>query len=192
VKSDPTFWMVARASGLTAYLLLTLAVLAGLVVKARPFGRSLPPAAVTDVHRVLALLALGAVALHGTALVLDTAVDIPLAGLVVPGSVAYRPIWTGAGVVAAELMLLVYLSFGVRRRIGSRAWRRLHWTTYAVFVLATAHGLAAGTDSASSWALALYGGAVGSVCAAAAWRALVPPEKGESTRVPHRDRSLTL
>ena len=35
---DPTFWLLARASGLTAYVLLTLSVLAGLVLKSRPFG----------------------------------------------------------------------------------------------------------------------------------------------------------
>ena len=33
---DPTFWILARASGLTAYALLTLSVLAGLVLKSRP------------------------------------------------------------------------------------------------------------------------------------------------------------
>ena len=56
MKSDPTFWILARASGLMAYALLTSSVLAGLVLKARPFGRSLRPATVTDVHRFLALL----------------------------------------------------------------------------------------------------------------------------------------
>ena len=34
---DPTFWLLARASGLTAYVVLTLSVLAGLVLKSRPF-----------------------------------------------------------------------------------------------------------------------------------------------------------
>src|SRR5262249_992683 len=70
VKNDPTFWLLARASGLTAYALLTASVLAGLVLKARPF-RSLKPAAVTDTHRFLALLGLGAIALHGVALLFD-------------------------------------------------------------------------------------------------------------------------
>ena len=53
MKNDPTFWLLARASGLTAYALLTASVLAGLVLKSRPF-RSLKPAAVTDTHRFLA------------------------------------------------------------------------------------------------------------------------------------------
>jgi methionine sulfoxide reductase heme-binding subunit len=72
-------------------------------------------------------------------------------------------------------MLLVYVSFGLRKRIGMRNWRRLHWTTYGAFAGATAHGLMAGTDSGAPWALALYFGAVGAVVAATAWRALVPP-----------------
>ena len=79
-----------------------------------------------------------------------------------------------------------------RRRIGARAWRRLHWLTYAVFGLATVHGLAAGTDSGRPWALALYGGAVGAVAAATGWRAHVPATKGGTTRVPDRDRPLPV
>jgi sulfoxide reductase heme-binding subunit YedZ len=175
VRGDPTFWILARASGLLAYALLTASVLAGLVLKSRPFGRSLRPASVTDIHRFLALLGLGALGLHGGALVLDGVVDISPAALVVPGLVPYRPLWSALGVVAAELMLLVYASFSVRKRIGTKAWRRLHWLTYLVFALATVHGLAAGTDSDRPWALALYGAALGSVLAATGWRAVVPP-----------------
>jgi sulfoxide reductase heme-binding subunit YedZ len=191
VKSDPTFWLLARASGLAAYALLTASVLAGLVVKARPLGRSVHPAAVLDVHRFLALLGLGALALHGTTLVLDDAVDIGLGALLVPGAAPYRPLATGLGVVAAELMALVYLSFSQRRRIGAKAWRALHWLTYLIFALATLHGVAAGTDSGRTWALALYGAAVGAVLGAFAWRLLVPPTQGGS-RVPDRDRQVAL
>ena len=39
MKTDPTFWLLARASGLTAYVLLTGSVLAGLTVKSKPLGR---------------------------------------------------------------------------------------------------------------------------------------------------------
>jgi len=174
VKADPTFWLLARASGITAYALLTASVLAGLVLKARPF-RGLKPAAVTDTHRFLALLGLGAIALHGATLLLDRTIHLAPVALLVPGASPYRPVPVGIGVAAAELMLLVYASFSLRKRIGPRNWRRLHWATYAIFLAATVHGLAAGTDSAQPWALALYLAAVGSVAAAVAWRALTPP-----------------
>jgi sulfoxide reductase heme-binding subunit YedZ len=170
---DPTFWFIARASGLTAYGLLTGSVLMGLIVKSRPVPR-VRQASATDLHRFLALLGLGMVALHGIALELDTTVHIPLAGLLVPGAIGYRPVATAVGVVSAELMLLVYVSFALRRHIGVKNWRRLHWVTYFVFAGATVHGLAAGTDSSQSWAIALYLGALGLVAAATAWRALTP------------------
>lgn len=170
---DPTFWFLARATGLTAYVLVTASVLAGLVLKSRLFGRALRPAAVTDLHRFLAVLSIGAVVLHGLALVLDSTVHISVAALLLPGFSPYRPVPVALGVVAAELMLLVYASFSVRRRIGARNWRRLHWATYAIFAAATAHGVLAGTDT--TWARQLYVGSVGAVAAATAWRALARP-----------------
>lgn len=174
MRNDPTFWLLARASGITAYVMLTLSVLAGLVLKSRPF-RSLKPAAVTDLHRVLALLGLGALVGHALALVLDSTVHVSVAGLFVPGLVSYRPVWTSLGILAAELMVLVHVSFSVRKRIGTRNWRRLHWATYGVFGAATVHGIAAGTDTSRPWVFGIYVGAVAAVAAATAWRLLVHP-----------------
>jgi sulfoxide reductase heme-binding subunit YedZ len=169
---DPTFWLLARASGFTAYAFLTLSVLAGLVLKSRPFGTAVKPAWVTGLHRSLALTAVGALIGHATAIVLDTTVKISPLGVLVPGLAGYRPLATALGVLAAELMIVVYASFSLRKRIGTRNWRRLHWATYGIFAAATAHGLAAGTDTSRPWAFGLYLGAVGSVAAATAWRAL--------------------
>lgn len=184
MKQDPTFWILARAAGLTAYALLTAAVLAGLVVKAKPFGRAVRPATAVDLHRTIAVLALGALAVHATALVLDSTVQIGVAALLVPGLSPYRPLWTGLGVLAAELMVVVYASFSLRRWIGQRAWRRLHWATYGLFAAATAHGLMAGSDSGRGWAIALYLGDVGTVGFAAAWRALVPASRPRPRTTP--------
>lgn len=183
---DPTFWLLARSAGFTAYVLLTLSVLAGLVLKSRPF-RSLKPAAVTDTHRTLAMLGLGALALHGTALVLDQTVRMPVWALVVPFTSSYRPVATAIGVLTAELMVIVYASFSFKKRIGFKNWRRLHWATYALFVGGTAHGLLSGTDSRRTWALAIYLGAIASVAAATTWRTLAPLTEGERD-VPSRYR----
>jgi len=186
---DPTFWLLARASGLTAYALLTLSVLAGLVVKSRPFGRSLRTAAVVDVHRFLALLGLAMLALHGVALVLDRTVQLSLAALLVPFLSSYRPAAVAFGVLAAELATLITASFSLRRWIGARSWRRLHWATYLVFLLGTVHGLAAGTDASQPWATGLYLGAVGAVASATAWRALGRPTRTRTTPAPALERS---
>jgi methionine sulfoxide reductase heme-binding subunit len=209
MKGDPTFWILARASGLTAYALLTASVLMGLLVKARPFGKAIRPATATDLHRFVSLLGLGAIAIHGVALVLDTAVPISVQALLVPGLASYRPLWTGLGVIAAELTAIVIASFSLRRFIGSRNWRRLHWATYAIFALATVHGLLAGSDTSRPWAAALYAGSLGSVVAATAWRVLIPAPRpalrarpstapspttqgGTNEHLPHRDRPVAV
>jgi methionine sulfoxide reductase heme-binding subunit len=189
MKADPTFWLLARASGLTAYALLAGAMVAGLVLKSRPFGRTVRTASVTDVHRFLTLLALGAIGLHASAIALDRTLRMPLSGLVVPGASPYRPTAVALGVLAAELTAVIVTSFRLRRRIGTRNWRRLHWATYLVFLAATAHGLLAGTDSSRPWALDLYLGAVGAVAFATAWRALATPARPSSTPAPAQERS---
>jgi sulfoxide reductase heme-binding subunit YedZ len=186
MSADPTFWLLARASGLTAYVLLTATVLAGIVVKSRPFGRAVKPPAVLDIHRFVTFLALGMLVLHGLAISLDSTVHMPLAALVIPGASPYRPIPVALGVVACELAALIAVSFSVRRRIGVRNWRRLHWATYGLFAFATIHGIAAGTDSSRPWALGLYLGAVGAVVFATSWRALTRPTRTTPVPVPER------
>jgi sulfoxide reductase heme-binding subunit YedZ len=175
MTKDPTFWIVSRAAGITAYALITCSMLAGLVLKSRPFGKRVKPATVTDLHRFLTTLALAAIAVHGLALLGDTTVTIDPLGLVVPGRISYRPVWTGLGVVTAEVAVVVYASFSLRKHIGARNWRRLHWLTYVVFATATAHGIFAGTDSGTPWMRNLYLGSLGAVVFATAWRALAPP-----------------
>jgi sulfoxide reductase heme-binding subunit YedZ len=187
VKADPTFWLLARAGGLTAYALLTSSVLAGLTVKSRPLGTRVRAAAVTDLHRFLSLLAIGAIALHGFVLTLDATVRMPIAALLVPGLSPYRPLATGIGVLAAELAALIYLSFSFRRRIGVRNWRRLHYLTFGVFGAATVHGLAAGTDR---WAVPLYAVATAAVVALTAWRVLT--KGGSDASVPDRNRPVAV
>jgi thiamine biosynthesis lipoprotein len=148
--------------------------------------RRIKAAAATDVHRFLSLLALGAIALHGLVLTLDQTVRLPAAALVVPGLSPYRPLATGIGVLAAELMALIYASFSLRRRIGVSTWRRLHYLTFGVFAAATVHGLAAGTDR---WALGLYTGSIAAVSGLTAWRIIT---KGGTTNAPRPDRPVAV
>lgn len=179
--TDPTFWIAARATGIVAYGLLSVVMLMGITLSGRGRVRGLSAGDVNELHRFVALLALLMTGVHGVALVLDGAVDIPIAGLLVPGLVPYRTLWTSLGVVSAWVTLALYLSFAVRKRIGPRVWRRLHYASYGAFAAAAAHGLLAGTDSGRGWVLAMYGGTVGAVIGATVWRAGVE-RKGARAR----------
>ena len=185
MSHDPTFWLIARATGLLAVALVSATVIAGLALK----GRALPmlrPAGITDVHRFLSLLALGAVALHGIALLLDSTIEVSPLALAVPGLVPYRPVWTGLGVVVAELMLLIHLSFRHRARIGVRNWRRLHYVTYLAFAGAMVHGLLSGSDSGRPWALGAYAVVTAIVVGLTAWRVTTPARRPSPAPAPSR------
>lgn len=179
MRTDPTYWVLARAAGLTAYALLTCSVLFGLVLRSRPFGKKVKAPTMLDIHRLTALLALSALAAHGLGLLLDTTVRIDIVGLFVPGRIPYRPLWTGVGIVTAELTVIVAASFRFRKRIGMKNWRRLHWVTYGLFAGATAHGLLSGSDSSRPWAQLVYLVAIGAVVLATTWRIL-------TVRAPHK------
>ncbi|MDQ2934354.1 MAG: hypothetical protein M3R49_05115, partial [Chloroflexota bacterium] len=68
----------------------------------------------------------------------------------------------------------------VRRWIGYGWWRRFHYLAFAVFALATVHGLGSGSDTRQPWALGLYVACTGSVLALTAWRLV------SATRLPSR------
>lgn len=190
MKSDPTIWLIARASGLVAYVLLTTSVLAGIILKSRPFGRRLRGITAMEIHRTLSFLGLAAIGLHGTALVLDQAVHIKVTDLLIPGLAPYRPLWTGMGVVAAELMIALIVSFPLRKVFGFKAWRKLHWVSYGTFVLAAAHGIKAGTDTGRAWTDALYIGTLGLVAGAITWRAMTSGSASKPAPAPAAAQSL--
>ena len=62
-------------------------------------------------------------------------------------SSAYRPVWVGLGTLAFDLVLVVIATSLLRVRIGLRAWRAVHWLTYASWPVAVLHDLTTGTDA---------------------------------------------
>lgn len=150
---DPTryvWWLISRASGIVAVTLISLAVLLGLAMAARvvPARRK---RSVIALHEHLAITAVIAIAVHGGTLLGDRWLRPGLAGITIPFALSYRPVYTGAGIVAGYLAVLLGPTFYVRRRIGARTWRRLHRVTPLVWMLAVVHTLGAGSDATSLW-----------------------------------------
>jgi methionine sulfoxide reductase heme-binding subunit len=170
IASNTTVWYAARAGGVVAYLLVSASVLAGILLAGKKRVPGFPRFAVEDVHRFLGLLAALFIAIHVGSIALDTVVPFTLTQLVVPFTASYRPVATGLGVVAVELLLAVGVTNRLRRRLPYRVWRRAHYATLAVWLLATVHGILAGTDRNQAWLLWLYALTVALVAGAAALR----------------------
>ena len=85
---DPrTWWFVARASGLVAWGLLALAVIWGLALSTKTFGRNPKPAWLLDLHRHLGGLAVVFTGVHLVGLVADNYVALRMARAVRPARV---------------------------------------------------------------------------------------------------------
>ena len=169
-SGDQTAWRVSRAAGLTGYLLLFVNVCLGLAVRTRFTEPVLTRWRAFDLHQLTALITVGFMAVHVLALLADRFIGFTVAQLLVPFASPYRPLETALGVVGLYATLAVVASFYVRRHIGYRAWRWLHYFTFGAFGLSLVHGVTAGTDTAASWGGALYWGTAAVAGALTVWR----------------------
>lgn len=147
-------WMLIRGSGLVAFVLLAGATIWGLVLSLGVLSRSTK--SLTFVHESLSVGALLATIVHMVALYTHDFLEFDAADILVPGRSEWRPLAVAWGIVAFYAMVLVIVSFYMRKRIGQRQWRLLHFLSYGVFLGALVHGLAAGTDSAEPVVLGIY------------------------------------
>lgn len=158
-------WYISRASGLAAFAAISASVIFGLLVTTRAGEPRLPRPLGFELHSFLAVLSLALVGVHAGALLFDNFVRFSAPEVLVPFTAPHSPAWTGLGVVAAWAAALVTASFFAKKRLGHARWRRLHYASFAVYVLSLAHGLGAGTDSSSP---PVYWGYVVSAAAVAA------------------------
>jgi methionine sulfoxide reductase heme-binding subunit len=145
------WWLVSDASGIVALVLISGSVLLGLGMAAKAFKRPNLKRAVARLHEHIALAALAAIAVHGLALLGDHWLKPGWRGITIPFALSYRPGFTGIGIIAGYLAMLLGPSFYLRRRIGARRWRKLHRATVIVWMLSVVHALGAGSDGAKLW-----------------------------------------
>ena len=159
----PVAWLVARAAGLAAFGALTASTWLGLAMSTRllpsRFQRHL-----LGWHRTLVWTSLSLVGLHVGALLADPMLHMGLSGALIPFASPWRPAAVAAGVVAGWASLMLAVSFPMRKWIGQKTWRRLHYASFGAFVLALGHALASGTDLAGAAARSLPPWPVGRCC----------------------------
>lgn len=148
-------WYFGRGSGVSALLLLTLAMVLGRVVAHGRALPGLPRFSVVAVHRAVSLLATGFLALHVVTLLLDPYAQLRVFDVVVPFAGRFRPFWQGLGTVALDLVVLLVVTSLVRHRLGQRTWRAVHWAAYACWPVAVLHVVGNGTDRTSVWLLTI-------------------------------------
>ncbi len=175
-------WMVIRGSGLAAFGLLAASTIWGLLVSSGFLGRLVKAKPLTYMHESLAVGAILATVIHLVALSIDEFIEFGWRDLFVPGASSFEPLWVTFGIVAFYGMLIVSTSFYVRKHIGQKAWRYIHFSTFGIYLATAVHGLMAGTDSSNQYVQWMYIGSTAIVLGLTATRVAAGGAKSRPTR----------
>lgn len=175
--TSPVLWYLDRATGIVALALMSLTIVLGVVVRRQRRLPGLPPSGVVGLHRSVSLVSAVFLAVHILSAVVDTYVPVGWPALVLPFASGWRPFAVGLGTIAVDLMVAVIVTSLVRGRLPVRLWRGVHLTVYLLWPLALLHGITAGTDLHSAWAIGVVALCTGAVAtaAAAAWTGRATP-----------------
>ena len=182
---DPRiWWYLSRATGLVAWALAVASILFGLALATRALGPKPKAPWLLSLHRWLGGLTVLFTAGHVASIVADTFVHFGVADVLVPFASNWKPVQVAWGIVAAWLLIAIEVTSLQMRRLSKRTWHAIHMTSYLVAVLATVHGLTAGSDTTNpvfAWSML---GAMAAMAFFAAYRQLAPKKAASSTRVP--------
>jgi methionine sulfoxide reductase heme-binding subunit len=148
MADEPAIWWATRATGFVAYGALALSMFFGLMVSSKGAEGLLSKKAVMDLHQQWTLSGVVATGthiftavFHAEAGVTPWAAVIPFASRTLTGPVAL-------GTVAFIGLLVVVVSSSLRKHVPYAAWRAIHGLSFGVMLLALAHGITAGSDTA--------------------------------------------
>ena len=159
----PAFWYLSRVSALIGYFFMWLSMIWGLLLSTKLVKSRISPALIFGTHELLALMGMGFALFHAFILLGDSYLKFRLSDILVPFSSSFQTVPIGIGTLSLYLYGLLMVSFYIRKRIGKKVWRALHYTTFLAFIAVTAHGLFVGTDSAFWLVKTMYLSAVTSV-----------------------------
>lgn len=156
--ADPkAFWYLSRGSAFVAYTLLWLSMIlgTGITNKLSVLWPGLPPT--IEFHQYTTILGLAFGLFHGLILMGDHYMKFSLAQVLIPFTTSgYRPLWVGIGQVGFYTMLIITLSFYVRKKIGPKTWRAIHFVSFLTYVSVLVHAIFAGTDASTLGAQLFY------------------------------------
>ncbi len=186
--TDQLSWYVARAAGLTSWLLVAASILWGLFLSTGVLRSRAGRPWMLDLHRFLGGLSVSFVAVHLVALAADTYVAFGWRELLVPMASEWRPGAVAWGVVAFWLLVAVQVTSMLRRRLVSeRIWRAVHGSSFILFGAGTVHAIEAGSDVTSPIVALPLGIATLGVLGLTWWRVLAPvPENPATVRTAAR------
>jgi predicted ferric reductase len=160
-EAPKAFWYLARGSAVIAYILLWLSMMLGVGItnKLGALWPGLP--STIEMHEYVSILGLAFGLFHGLILLGDQFIGFTLSQILLPFTASYQSFAVGLGQAAFYIWMLLDISFYVRKTIGKKAWRAIHFASFLTFLSVLIHALIAGSDTLSPAMQYLYLGTGG-------------------------------
>jgi DMSO/TMAO reductase YedYZ heme-binding membrane subunit len=158
-EADLFFWLLARATGIAAFLALSIATLSGVALRTSVLDRLGTNRAWRELHTFSTVLWIPLGGAHLVALLLDRTARIAPQDLLVPFGVLYGAVPVGLGTVAFDVYLVVTVTGWMKRHMSQPLWSWIHRLSYPAFGVTFAHAVLSGTDfsapiiSAFAWSI---------------------------------------
>ena len=182
-------WLVSRASGVILLMLFSAVMVLGVATRTGATTRRWPRFAVAELHRTLSLFAVALLGLHVATAVLDPYVSIGWVATMLPFTSHYETLAVGAGTLAVDLAGAVLVTSLLRKRLGLRTWRAVHYLAYLAWPVAFVHAIRAASYDQHLWFVALAEwGSLAAVTTAVLVRLLTRGRPGPQRAEPEPDR----
>jgi sulfoxide reductase heme-binding subunit YedZ len=186
-------WLVSRASGLILLVLFSVVMVLGVATRTGATSRRWPRFAVAELHRSLSLFAVALLGLHVATALLDPYVSIGWIAAILPFTSHYETLAIGAGTLAVDLGGAVLITSLLRRRLGLRTWRAVHYLAYLAWPVAFVHAIRAASYDQHLWWVALAEwGSLAAVATAVVVRLVRRGWPGPDRPSPDAERSRQL
>lgn len=141
-----TWWYVARASGIVAWVLLVASLVWGVLLATRVLKPLDRPAWLLAMHRWLSGLAVVSTGLHLGGLIADNYVHFGWKEILVPGASSWKTTAVAIGVIGLYLLIAVQATSLMMKKLPKRLWRAVHVISYGLVWSVSVHAALAGTD----------------------------------------------
>lgn len=155
-EAPAAFWYLSRAGAIVAYFLLWLSMMlgTGITNKLGALWPGLP--STIELHKFSSLLGLAFGVFHGLILLGDKFIGFKLVQILVPFISPFQPLAVGLGQTALYVWIILDISFYIRKVIGKKVWRAIHFSSFLMYVSVLVHAIIAGTDASSPWLMYIY------------------------------------
>jgi sulfoxide reductase heme-binding subunit YedZ len=181
-------WIAARALGVTAYLLLALQVVSGLLLSHPRNAAAWRKTRQTfPWHELLTVFTGAFLVLHIVLLAIDPFAKVGVLGALVPGFSGYRPPAVAIGTVALYAMIFTAVTAKWTKLLPGGWWLKVHRFAAVTFLMVWVHAVLAGTDGGALTPLYLATGLpVLALVVHRLWTARVRPQRADAPVTPNQ------